>query len=274
MKPTVIAVVCSKGGTSKSTLCLSVGAALAERGYKTLLCDLDPQGTLAVGTNRAPDPRKTIAEVLTPDGLTLDDVILSTDVERLDLAPALGTLGATLAVLPTRSDIRYEYVLADAIERMTGEYDFVIIDTPGNETLAAGTIAMTAADYLVIPTLPAPEGVRRAFETIRRADLVRGTAKRPGPNPSLTTLGIAVCQLPHGTTLARDLVAAMAEHATVLSPAIPRTVAVDESFAAQVPFLTYAEGFAPGSAARVAADAFRALTSTIVEATKTQKEVA
>jgi len=97
--PKIIAIANQKGGVAKTTTCLNLGHAIAERGQKVLLVDLDPQSSLTISLGL--DVRElpaTIYDVLldTKPGISIKDIIRPTSMGNVHIAPAsidLGLLG-------------------------------------------------------------------------------------------------------------------------------------------------------------------------------------
>ena len=83
-----IAIVNQKGGCGKTTTSVNLAAAFAEKNYRTLLIDLDPQGHSTIGLGYEPDEMSlTIYDVLVNVQVGISNITLSTKVEWLDLAP-------------------------------------------------------------------------------------------------------------------------------------------------------------------------------------------
>jgi len=152
-KPLKIAVGSQKGGVSKTTTTLSLGACLTESNGQparsVLLIDLDPQANLttALGVNPG-GLRRMIGDALLEQSSLLA-VSRESAVPHLDLVPANQGLLVLDKVLFGRPGFEYRLrqQLGSPIEQ---QYDVVIFDCPP----AFGTLtmnALTAADLLLIP---------------------------------------------------------------------------------------------------------------------------
>ena len=165
---TIVAISNEKGGTGKTTLAVNLGAALAIRGRKTLLIDMDPQGNASYILAKITDEDPAMYSVLTEKDIVLDTIIQPTATEHLDIAPSnLHLAGAEiqLATLLGRENALKRKLTADIIDR----YDFLLIDT--SPSLGLLTInALNAADYALIPVscdFLSLVGLTLLFDTIR-----------------------------------------------------------------------------------------------------------
>lgn len=145
---TVIAIGNQKGGVAKTTTCVSLGAALVERGLEVLAIDLDTQANLSLGLGAGVDGlRRGSADILLGNA-TAVSVSRQTSVPGLDVVPANADMFLVERFLTVRPG--YETVLRQAVAQTPG-YAAVLFDCPPS----VGPVpyaALAAADLLVIPT--------------------------------------------------------------------------------------------------------------------------
>jgi chromosome partitioning protein len=145
-----------KGGVGKTTLCITLAGALAQKGYHILVVDVDPQANATQGLGLDPyDLPQTMARVMLPEGER--DKIAITDVIRPlpDLHPHLflapGHLDLARAdQLLTLHRVQRELVLDEALRGVVNEYDFIFIDSPPTLSNLLSN-AMCASDGIIIP---------------------------------------------------------------------------------------------------------------------------
>ena len=162
----IITVANQKGGVGKTTTVANLGAALAERGYRVLLLDLDPQAALTAWAGLDPyHLSPTTYSLLIRQSVELKDIIRTLN-KHLYIAPAGVDLAAVEYTLMSADDRNFR--LRNKISSASDHMDFILIDTPPNLGLIA-TNALVASDELLIPVqchYLAMRGVRALLETV------------------------------------------------------------------------------------------------------------
>jgi chromosome partitioning protein len=247
----VFAVANQKGGVAKTTTVLTLGAALAERGTRVLLVDLDPQACLTFSAGVDPESLdKSLHDVLVHRLEASDVLVKAGDLHLLPASIDLAGAEVHLLSRPGR-----EYAMGRALEPLKSDYQAILIDCP--PSLGILTVnGLTAADQVIIPlqceTL-SQRGVGQLLETI---DDVREYT-----NPRLGVRGVIATMFDSRTRLGRDVLNGMKERygLDVLEPPVPKSVRVAEAPGQGCSVLKHA----PDSGA---ADAYRRLASALVPA--------
>jgi chromosome partitioning protein len=255
----VLAVANQKGGVAKTTTVASLGAAMAEKGRRVLLVDLDPQGSLTFSLGHDPDKLAvSIHEVLLGD-VEPSAALLSTS-EGMTLLPANIDLAGAEAMLLMRAG--REYALKRGLAKVRDDYDVIIIDCP--PSLGVLTLnGLTAADDVIVPlqceTL-AHRGVGQFLRTINDVQQIT--------NADLTLLGALPTLYDSRTTHSRDVLLDVADRydLAVLAPPIPRTVRFAEATASGASILA--------SRKNKGAGAYRDLAAALLKHWKSGKELA
>jgi chromosome partitioning protein len=137
-----------KGGTSKSTSVLNVGAGLVLKGKRVLLIDIDPQKNLTSMMGIFHRPEITTYELFTGDGSIEESII--TVREKLDLIPS--SLDVSGVELEIADNVGRESILKRLIDQVKDRYDFVIIDAPPSMSLITIN-GLVASEKVFIPVL-------------------------------------------------------------------------------------------------------------------------
>jgi chromosome partitioning protein len=253
----VVAVANQKGGVAKTTSVHALGVAMAERGKRVLLVDLDPQASLSWACGVDPDALEiSIHDVLLKRAKVADAII-----ELDPPAPADGAKPGWLHLLPATIDLAgaelhlltktgREYVLRKALSKVIDRYDRVLIDCP--PSLGILTInGLTAADEVLIPLQCeslSQRGVGQLLETI---DDVRDYT-----NDDLAVRGAIATLFDGRTKLAHQVVNDVREQygIEVLEPFVPKSVKVAEAPAKGRSVLTHAPKSSSAAAYRELAD--------------------
>ena len=170
-----IAIINRKGGCGKTTTAVSLAAALGEAGRRTLLIDLDPQGSASAWLGGGPTENREVFDAFLGTQ-QLADLAVPTRAPGVELVPAsswLVTAERSLQVDLALGAIR-------ALERLPSEWDYVLVDCPPTlgylETPFGGHEPGRCRDELHarVPS-SAPPGQRAAGSP--------GTRRRPRGSP-------------------------------------------------------------------------------------------
>lgn len=229
----IIAFTNQKGGVGKTTSCVNLSAYIAVMGKKVLVVDLDPQGnaTSGVGIEKYKG-LKTIYDLV--DGeCALEDVVLPTVIEGLDIIPSTVDLAAaeiSLVSMPQR-----EKILKGILEPLKQVYDFIMIDC--QPSLGLLTVnALTAADSVIIPMqceFYALDGLTQLMNTIR---LVKFHL-----NPTLDIEGVVRTMKDNRSNLVNQVSQEILKFfkSKVFSTYIPRNIRLAEAPSHGLPIVLY-----------------------------------
>ena len=193
----IITVANQKGGVGKTTTTINLAAAVANKGFKTLLIDLDPQGNSTMSYIDMRSVVKSMYDVMVSEELPLEAVVMPTGVENLSVAPSR----ISLAKLESKliGEIDGPFRLKDKMAATAQQYDYIFIDTP--PTLGMITVnALVASSHVLVPIQSsyfALEGTDDLLETIEKI--------KARPNPNLQLLGVVITMHDKRTTLSKDI---------------------------------------------------------------------
>lgn len=228
----VIAIVNRKGGVGKTCTCQALGAGLIRKGYRVLYVDLDSQTNLSYGLGARTDGLNSM-DVLTGDA-TAQEAIQHT--QQGDVIAGSETLAGADATI---KDTGKEYRLREALEDLSGTYDYCIVDTPA----ALGTLtvnALTAANSVIIPVqaeIYSLQGIGQLYQSIE--------AVKKYCNHDLYIRGILITRYNGRAIISRDMQSNLEEAAAQLKTSLYGTpirecVSIKEAQASQQDIYSYA----------------------------------
>jgi chromosome partitioning protein len=200
-QPDVIVFANQKGGVAKTTTTLNLAVAFAEKGYRVLCIDLDPQGNLTMSQGIDPDKvEKSLYDVLVND-MPISEIIVKREI---DIAVASIDLAGAEIAMSTK--IGRERSLEKALKEVAADYDYVCIDTP--PSLGLLTInALTAANKVIVP-------VQCEYLSMRGLVQLQNTLKmiQENLNPDVRIEGILPTMLDSRTVHAKEAVEILEEN--------------------------------------------------------------
>jgi chromosome partitioning protein len=197
----VIAFANQKGGVAKTTTTLNLAVAFAESGYRVLCIDMDPQGNLTMSQGIDPDKvEKSLYDVL------VNDMPISEIIQKREIDIAVSSIDLAGAEIAMSTKIGRERSLEKALREVSGDYDFVCIDTP--PSLGLLTInALTAATKVIVP-------VQCEYLSMRGLVQLQNTLKmiQENLNPDVRIEGILPTMLDSRTVHAKEAVEILEEN--------------------------------------------------------------
>lgn len=233
----IIAITNQKGGVGKTTTAINLSACLAEKGKKTLLVDLDPQGnaTSGLGIDKT-SLKKNLYDCLIEQA-PMEEVVQQTVMKKLFLVPATMDVAGAAVELVTMEEREYrlKQALQSYLKDMKKPYDYVVIDCPPSLGLLTLN-ALAASDFVLIPVqceFYALEGLAQLMQTV---DMVRDNL-----NADLQLLGLLMTMYDGRTNLSIQVTEEVKKYFSgqVFHTIIPRNVRLGEAPSHGEPITVY-----------------------------------
>lgn len=200
----IIPVINNKGGVGKTTTSVNIAAGLARSGQRTLLVDVDSQGSasIALGIHRN-NLNPSSAEVLFGEVPILDAI-------RDTSAPNLKVLTGSLRLADTDTFFadgeERELLLSRMLQPLSGMFDVVIVDCAPSTSLLSIN-ALVAADAFIIPVVPSYlslEGVVSLGKVVKNV--------RMGLGDAAPILGVLLTMVGDGSEQSEAIKGALRKH--------------------------------------------------------------
>src|SRR5512143_2237928 len=176
-----VVIASQKGGVGKTTVALNLAVAFAERGRRTLLADLDPQGAIGLSLAKGDTELVGLAELVTGVA-SPEDAVIATRLNGLSLLPR-GRLDAT-DVDSFEVEVARPGALDDAFAACEKGRDVVIVDTPSGLGRIT-TAALASADFALLAFQTESLAFRSVLQVMKVLEHLQATR-----NPRLRLVGI------------------------------------------------------------------------------------
>ena len=219
----VISIVNQKGGVGKTTTTVNLSAYLAQHGEKVLVIDMDPQGNATSGYGFDKSALETSVYDLLVNDTPITEVIQSTNRENIDMCPTnINLVGAEVELVSAMSR---ETILKRAVDTISENYDFILIDCPPSLGLLTLN-ALVASTDVIVPIQGeyyALEGLTQLIDTI---NLVRKHL-----NPTIGIFGVVITMFDGRTQLTRQVTEEVRKYfgEKVFNTVIPRNIRLAEA---------------------------------------------
>ena len=244
MARSIISVINQKGGVGKTTTTINLATALAKKGKKILIIDLDPQGNATTGLGKSNnDEEKSVYNILIGK-ISAENAIQESSVKGLDLIGSNVNLSGL--EVETANDANRAFLLKEILKKennsLFNNYENIFIDCPPSLSLLT-VMSLVSADELLIPLQTeffALEGITQLVKTIDRI--------KANLNPKLSIRGILLTMFDKRNKLSSQVDNEARKHFKdkVYKTVIPRNVRLSEAPSHGVPCLIYDKG-CPGS---------------------------
>lgn len=226
MRSRVFTIANQKGGVGKTTTAVNLSYALAEKGVKTLLVDLDPQANATSGLGLEKEEGGSLYGPLCGEGNALEKVRSVESNKNLFMIPSEVDMAAIEIELVQRENYLAQLKECLGPVRGSGDFKAIILDCPP----ALGMLSMNslaAADYLLI----ALQCEYLAMEGLGQILKVVDKLSEAGVNNQLALGGILMTMFDQRTNLSHQVVQEVREHfkEKVFRTIIPRSIRMSEA---------------------------------------------
>src|SRR5947209_6285707 len=221
----IVAIANQKGGVGKTTTAVNLSCALAERGVRILLVDLDPQANATSALGLQELEADSIYDSLL-GGASIADKVLPARIKHLFIVPANLDLAGAEVEIARMSDHLMRLAKALSILRTDQAFDFVLLDCPPSLGILM-TNALAAADEILTPIQCEYFALEGLVKIVHVVEQVRDS----GANDQIEIGGIVMTMFDSRTNLSAQVVAEVRQHfgERVYQTVIPRTVRLSEA---------------------------------------------
>ncbi len=218
----ILSIVNQKGGVGKTTTAINLGTCLAIENKKVLLVDSDPQGNLTTGLGINKENLEGSLYDLFIGSLSIDKVLVNTQVDNLWLIPSTIDLVGVEVELIQRDN--REFILKNILSSLSEDFDYILIDAPPSLGLLTLN-CLVASDAIIIPVQCEYYALEGLGLLMRTFELVKNL------NPNIEIQGILLTMFDARNTLSRQVVEEVRKFfgGKVYNTMIPRNVTLAEA---------------------------------------------
>ena len=237
MARSIISVINQKGGVGKTTTVINLATALAIKGKKVLVLDLDPQGNATTGLGKSNNDEKKSIYNLLIGKTSIDQSIQQSNIPGLDLISSNVNLSGL--EVETANDANRAFLLKEILTKendgFLSKYENIFIDCPPSLSLLT-VMSLVSANELLIPLQTeffALEGISQLIKTIDRIKI--------NLNPRLSIRGILLTMFDKRNKLSSQVDIEARQHFKnkVYKTVVPRNVRLSEAPSHGMPCLIY-----------------------------------
>lgn len=229
----IIAITNQKGGVGKTTTAINLSAAMAEKGKKVLVVDIDPQGNTTSGLGIEKNELENTVYELMLGECSINECMIENVFENLSIIPTNVNLAA--AEIELIDEDHKEYKLKNELDYVKDKFDYIFIDCPPSLSMLTVN-AMTASNTVLVPIQCEYYALEGLSQLIHSVNLVKRKL-----NPELDMEGVVFTMYDSRTNLSAQVVENVKEvlEHKIFDTLIPRNIRLAEAPSYGMPITQY-----------------------------------
>ncbi|MDD6734567.1 MAG: AAA family ATPase [Lachnospiraceae bacterium] len=229
----IIAITNQKGGVGKTTTAINLSAAMAEKGKKVLVVDIDPQGNTTSGLGIEKNELENTVYELMLGECSINECLIENVFDNLSIIPTNVNLAA--AEIELIDEDHKEYKLKNELDYVKDKFDYIFIDCPPSLSMLTVN-AMTASNTVLVPIQCEYYALEGLSQLIHSVNLVKRKL-----NPDLDMEGVVFTMYDSRTNLSAQVVENVKEvlEHKIFDTLIPRNIRLAEAPSYGMPITQY-----------------------------------